>query len=654
MSTKTILFLDNDREFLDVWSRLLMHRGYNVITTPELEEAAAVLQTRRVHLAILDIRVLDDSNPQDTSGLQLALRPEFLSVPKIVLTAFPHFKYATAAMHRDQEGRQAVLTLLDKADGPQQFLATVADAFANHIPINWSLSIRFSQPSSFPHLARLIDPELPDEWMVERAAELEDLFRMLFYANEQITIGRILRQGQDQIEVEVYAYGGNDLKGQFVVACGQREAIAEEVAHYNKHTPGDADLGSTQLARDQQTMHFGAAAYRLLGGGELENMETLAVYYSSHDIDEIRRTIDHLYAHALARWHQSNRALKERITLRSLYLIWLNLDGKGIQASLSHKLETLCSHAQKLLRTRCEPKSLTFYLPQGECHFPNPIQALVAKDLHIEKPVVFGVTHGRINLESVLVNKKRHAWMFGFRHAERGPLFRDFISLEDALAAFAARGTDLEEFYHLEQRFLSVDSLQASIATDDLTSYQRKRVETVMHVRSLAAQQAGDDIHTYFIGLLAASLAHIAQFDETVQYYSNRELIPYVRSLLRAAMLAKKLAPNTSQSARDDLPDQSRNSLWVDEETGRVWVEGREIDLTPQELQLLLYFYQRPGVLCTKKQILAEGLQDSSELYHVRNKFDNAIGRLRQKIEPNPEHPKYLKTVRGRGFRFEI
>ncbi len=655
LTDKKVLIIDNDPDFLETRVERLVKSGYKVYQALSIKQSEQLLQNTWVHVAIVDIRLREDYNEKDVSGLVLAKKKIYQSIPKIILTRFPTYQAAREALGPAMDGLPPAVDFIAKQEGPNAMTAAVERAFKNHVRINWTLAIRWTQPSSFTYLTNLIDPDISSERLVKRAAELEDLFRKLFYANEQITIGRILRQGPGQIEVEVYAYGGDELKGQFVVACGKRDLIETEKAHYRKSTPGDTDIGSTDLAEYKETMRFGVIAYRLMGGGELEEMETLAVYYRRYDVDEIKDTIAYLYRDTLAEWHKSEQHLIKDATPQSLYFSWLGLDGKQTETILAKKVEALCAHAQKFVRPDCNPKTLTFHFqPENASVFPNPLGILFNKKLVINSKIRIGIIHGRIDLESVLVNKQGRTWMIGFRHAEPGPLLRDFVYLEDALVTYAAQGMEVSEFYALTQRLITVDALDAHIATDDLSAHQQKLVESVAQIRRLAAERAGNDLHPYFIGLLAASLAHIAQFDETVKYYSNRELIPYIRSLLRAAILAEQLAPQQSENVREDLPKQARNSLWVEEETGQVWVEGREVDLTPQELQLLMYFYQRPGKLCTKKQILAEGLKDPSDLYLVRSKFDNAIRRLRIKIEPNPKRPKYLKTVHGRGFRFEI
>ena len=654
---KTIIFLDNDEDFLNVWSRLLTSRGYDVLQAQSLEEAKDILRTRRVHLAIFDIRAQDDDDTNDVSGLNLTLDPAYLIVPKIVLTAFPHYTYATKAMKQDADGQQPALTLLDKADGPQKFLDTVADAFITHVRINWDLPIRFSHASSFIHLVTLIDPDIPAEWLIERAAELEDLFRKLFYANEQITVGRVLRQDVGQIEVEVYAYGGNEHKGQFVVACGKRDIIQEEKSHYKEGTPGNTDIGSTDLADHKETMRFGIIAYRLMGGSELEDMETLDVYYRRHDIDEVKLALEHLYNGSLSAWHKEDKTYLNDVNFSNLYLEWLGLDGNTVQESLARKVKALCEHALRIVRNKCSSKTLNFHLKEGEddvVKLPNPVQTLADNTIEFEQPVLSGVTHGRVNTKSVLVDRTGRTWLIGFRYVQNGPLMRDFVYLEDALRTYFVRGMTLGDFYMLEQRLLGVESLYSEVSVEGFSYEQTKLVKSVMQIRRLAAHRAGDDLKLYLAGLLATALAHIHTFDETVKYYSTRELMPFLRSLMQAAMLTEKLLQLSRQDVRNDLPQQALDSLWIDKKTGQVWVEGRNVELSAQELQLLTYFYNHPGELRTKKQVLKEGLGDPSELYHVRSKLDNAISRLRKKIEPNPKDPKYLKTVHGRGFRFEI
>lgn len=94
--------------------------------------------------------------------------------------------------------------------------------------------------------------------------------------------------------------------------------------------------------------------------------------------------------------------------------------------------------------------------------------------------------------------------------------------------------------------------------------------------------------------------------------------------------------------------------LFVDEQTGMIVVDGKIIPALTGLLHVLFdYLYQRAGEVCTRDEI-------AFELYPERNgdvadnNIDAAVGRLRKEIEPNPSVQRYLKTVRGRGFRLVL
>lgn len=82
---------------------------------------------------------------------------------------------------RAKDGVAPAIDFLDKAEGKKGILRAVAEAFDNHIHVNWELEI---EPTiSFLHLADLIEPGLDQAFLPGRAQELEDLFRRLFFRN---------------------------------------------------------------------------------------------------------------------------------------------------------------------------------------------------------------------------------------------------------------------------------------------------------------------------------------------------------------------------------------------------------------------------------------------------------------------------------------
>ncbi len=90
----------------------------------------------------------------------------------------------------------------------------------------------------------------------------------------------------------------------------------------------------------------------------------------------------------------------------------------------------------------------------------------------------------------------------------------------------------------------------------------------------------------------------------------------------------------------------------VDVESGSVWVDGRQASpLTDLEYRLLLLLYGRINKLCDKYQIV-EAVWGEEYIDQVDDaRIDKLLSRLRAKIEPDPRNPRYILTVRGRGYK---
>ena len=78
---------------------------------------------------------------------------------------------------------------------------------------------------------------------------------------------------------------------------------------------------------------------------------------------------------------------------------------------------------------------------------------------------------------------------------------------------------------------------------------------------------------------------------------------------------------------------------------------GRPVETTPLELKLLGLFVRRPGRVLTRRVLIDEVW--GAETAITERVVDNQVANLRKKIEPSPARPKYLKSVRGIGYRFD-
>jgi len=139
--------------------------------------------------------------------------------------------------------------------------------------------------------------------------------------------------------------------------------------------------------------------------------------------------------------------------------------------------------------------------------------------------------------------------------------------------------------------------------------------------------------------------------------FEPRELLARVRSVIRRTQISLSETNNTSDNHSQSL-NQKGDGLQYDFEGWNVDLSSLEIEgpdgttprLSSSEFNLLQAFMENPNRILTRDQLL--------DLIHGNNTpaFDRSIDvqitRLRKKIEHNPKSPKFIKTVRNRGYMF--
>ena len=120
--------------------------------------------------------------------------------------------------------------------------------------------------------------------------------------------------------------------------------------------------------------------------------------------------------------------------------------------------------------------------------------------------------------------------------------------------------------------------------------------------------------------------------------FRPRELVSRIRSVLR------RVGKRQSIIILGDLS--------VDTDKGTVTRDGKEVYLSALEYKLFLVFLNNRGQVLTRDKLLEE-IWDSAGDYVGDNTLTVYIKRLREKIEPDPQNPVYIRTVRGLGYRLE-
>jgi len=127
--------------------------------------------------------------------------------------------------------------------------------------------------------------------------------------------------------------------------------------------------------------------------------------------------------------------------------------------------------------------------------------------------------------------------------------------------------------------------------------------------------------------------------DYITKPFSPRELIARVKAVLRR--FERPLAPSILQTGE----------IQIDSGAMVLTVRNKQVPTTATEFRLLEYLARHPGRVFTRDQLLDAVWRDTA--FVTPRSVDVYVRRIREKIEPNPDEPRYLRTVRGAGYRFE-
>lgn len=215
------------------------------------------------------------------------------------------------------------------------------------------------------------------------------------------------------------------------------------------------------------------------------------------------------------------------------------------------------------------------------------------------------------------------------------PRIRDFVRMNLEL-----------EHYHVEEAGNGLQALEKvrNILPDlvilDVSMPEMDGFEALLHIRQVST------VPVIMLTVRQSELDRIRGLDLGADDYlakpfSPPELLSRIRALLRRSLMAPP-ARKTSIVVDSDLT--------IDFSRREVIVRGEKVVLRPTEYRLLYHLVSNAGRLLTHETLLAKvwGHEYRDESHYLRL----YITYLRQKLEKDPAHPRYILTERGLGYRF--
>lgn len=216
-------------------------------------------------------------------------------------------------------------------------------------------------------------------------------------------------------------------------------------------------------------------------------------------------------------------------------------------------------------------------------------------------------------------------------------LMKKCMEQEDLQVITAHSGGDGLFFIEKQKQKAPLSLIVLDVMLPDLDGFQvlqKIREKDNTPVLMLTAKDGEDDKVT---GL------SLGADDYLTKPFSIKELMARVHSLIRRYTTLNPGFPEETDCI-------TLKDMVIDKTNRMVFVHQLPVELTGKEFDLLSFLASNKGQIFTKKQIYTQVWEDAYA-------FDDSnimsfISKLRKKIEPDPEHPFYILTVRGVGYRF--
>ena len=207
---------------------------------------------------------------------------------------------------------------------------------------------------------------------------------------------------------------------------------------------------------------------------------------------------------------------------------------------------------------------------------------------------------------------------------------REYFNMFDIKTAWVADAQSCLEFFHENDADLILLDINLGDSSGfDLCKHLRRT--TSVPILFISARTSDDDM------LLALS---IGGDDYIKKPYSLSVLLAKVKAVLKRY-----------KSPFLDLEIFSAENLRIDFGESSVFVGGEKVELKAMEYKLLAYFVKNKNRVIPKDEFFRNVWEDA---FSEDNTLNVHVRRLREKIEENPNDPRYIKTVRGTGYIFEV
>lgn len=511
-----------------------------------LDDARHKAHTHRCHLAIVDMRLKDDNEPTDTSGLTLV--SELAPTVSIIRSGHGDVPTVRAALKSPPEVPRRAYDFVGKEEGAEKLKSVIEEA-AEEIwhqgKIDFAPAPDFTCEELAKKLSELGNKILPDE--------VGDALRRLFPAAKRLKVVAVNEAQQNRPTVP----RGHSV----VIKITQDDHLAHYIAKLTNVAQGDVQWNDEfdELTRFNRVRPFlNGNRYAAVVGTPIRLWNLTGVVYeflSSDQKHPIRSFADFYLDNA--------EASDIELSLRNLLDFWLPVYERRTQQPKTIFRAYDDAWGGKLSRRLLEFKDSALIVYPGliaALRLPNPFSWL-ANEIALREngeyqdgglpDTQIAICHGDLHSENIFTDTRQDVWLIDYERTGEGPLLQDFTEFEnDVLTSLLSlRADEVPLFTRLVCRVIEPVDLTFPKGQSEFEAHGEasRAYKTIRVWRDLAISvlgASGGDKKQYYYGLLFNALFRLTLLlreQGEAAFASSTKLAQGTRCLILAGILCDRL-----------------------------------------------------------------------------------------------------------------
>ncbi|MFZ5818298.1 MAG: phosphotransferase [Chloroflexota bacterium] len=518
-----VLIVDNNERVKNMYKELIAHWGFEPILAHGignglLDDARCKARENRCQLALVDLRLVDDLDEEDVSGLKLV--PEIKPTVSIIVSASVDIENIRLS---DEIG---AASYVGKGEKPK-ILREKLEREAKKICASWK-DCSIGPDDILNHIVSIMFDSIP----VDCTDQITDIFVRLFPNAKNLQLER-LGTGSiastystvprpKSVILKVY----EDNKQPVIVKLARAQKMSVEADRFQNYIYGRLKGYFHPLISNPIILwDIGGAIYTSLGSTD---SHTFSQFYNEASFADIEYSLRHFFCETWSPLYAEAKKYNDVSLFEKYCKVW----GK-------EWYERVCKFHVP------DPRELMQNKLPKEILLIDPITWLQEKmghaageDRSITDRTALAVTHGDLHGDNLLIDEHRNAWVIDFERSGEGHVLQDFVELEsDIINRLMSARENLPSFYRLcvdVTQSTELKNLENLDRFDDADV--KKSMQTISLLRQLAQETTGiSDARQYLLGLLFNTL-----FRATIISASARTMSQY-RALMLASIICHRL-----------------------------------------------------------------------------------------------------------------